>query len=711
MHLVLTVTKGNMVNRMVLAAVIAVKCMGLLAGELTDRFVEEARRLYKTEAWQAYTNSLTGKGPFRIAKSPTRADIGSGLVRWVDVEGTCNVRDIGGWTGLRTGLVYRGAEPNCHTNVEYLAKRKKKCHNLMATEKGLRVFSEELGIKTDLDLRGARESPTPDVTPIPGARLMRIPCGNYTNFLRNTEVAAKLLRVFADRANYPVYFHCYGGADRTGSLAFLVEGLCGVPEVDLAIDYELTSFSRIGRRPRFNKPYYYAAMVAAMKTRPGATLKEKVEHYVTRECGLTDAEVEAIRSILCPPSTPSQTFRIRCDRSSARYRCGEPAVFSVESALSNGVAHVRLDNFGEHVIDEFDVDLSVQQAFDVKGSLDIPGFLRLTVSCGRHKALWGAAFSPEKISAGADKPADFESFWRGAIEEYDRRVPEDVRIERIDALSTNGYDLFELSLSSPHGERLYGLLSEPHDLSRGPFPVRVFVPGAGPSDGMPLCIDNGIALKINVHRYRPVPGAAKKSEVHVALQRREDSELASRHPAKLSHYYLSGIADGREAYFYYDVFLAARRAVQWLRRRPEAKKDGFVYHGGSQGGGVGLALVALDGGFRKALFAVPALTAHLCHRIDGRMAGWPRLVECQLDANVAAAERNAPYFDGVNFATMIRCPVRFVVGYVDVVAPPHAGYAAYNVCPADEKEMVDCVGLGHATSPEVRADGIRWLNR
>ena len=49
MHLVLTVTKGNMVNRMVLAAVIAVKCMGLLAGELTDRFVEEARRLYLGE--------------------------------------------------------------------------------------------------------------------------------------------------------------------------------------------------------------------------------------------------------------------------------------------------------------------------------------------------------------------------------------------------------------------------------------------------------------------------------------------------------------------------------------------------------------------------------------------------------------------------------------------------------------------------------------
>ena len=270
----------------------------LSANVLTDEFVAEARRTYVTPAYQSYTNSLVGQGRFCWRKGQPRADVGGRLVRWIDVEGTCNFRDIGGWNGLNTGLVYRGAEPNCHTNADYLARHNQKCHNLMATEKGLRVLSEDLGIRTDLDLRGESESPTPKETPIPGAQLIRMRCGNYTNFLQNTELAAKLLRLFADRSNYPVYFHCYGGADRTGSLAFLLEGLCGVSEVDLAIDYELTSFSRIGRRARFDKPYFYASMMAAMKRRPGATLREKFENYAIGECGLTPQEVAAIRQIL-----------------------------------------------------------------------------------------------------------------------------------------------------------------------------------------------------------------------------------------------------------------------------------------------------------------------------------------------------------------------------------------------------------------------------
>ena len=272
----------------------------LCAGELTDRFVAEARRVYATEEYADCKKSILNEPAYRgAAKRVPRADLGEGTVRWIDVDGTCNFRDIGGWTGLRTGRVYRGAEPNCHTNAETLARLKiKKCHDLFLTEKGAATLSRDLKIRTDLDLRSSGESPTPDETPVPGAKLVRIACSSYTNFLRDTKTAAKLLRVFADEANYPVYFHCYGGADRTGSLAFLLEGLCGVSEVDLSIDYELTSFSRIGFRPRYDESYYFASMVREMKRRPGNTMKEKIERYVLDECGLSPAEVANIRKAL-----------------------------------------------------------------------------------------------------------------------------------------------------------------------------------------------------------------------------------------------------------------------------------------------------------------------------------------------------------------------------------------------------------------------------
>jgi cephalosporin-C deacetylase-like acetyl esterase len=414
-------------------------------------------------------------------------------------------------------------------------------------------------------------------------------------------------------------------------------------------------------------------------------------------------KIENVKSGIAP-------FSVWCDDADSNYRCGDEALFTVCSSLTSGVAKVRLDNFGDKVLSEFDVDLSKQTKFTVKGTRDVPGLLLLTVKCGKHTKRWSAVFSKELISGGDKRPADFEKFWRDAIARYDREVPEDVKLELQPSMSMNGCNVYMLSLSDPCGRTVYGFLKEPKDLSKGPFPVRVNVPGAGPSMGIISAGSTStIALLMNVHYYRPVPGAAKRGPEHNALQQQEDDHYSKLYPVLQPRYTRTGIAASREEYFYYGAILAINRAVNWLRRRPEVKKDDFVYSGGSQGGGMGLALVALNGGFRKATIAVPAITAHLCHKIDGRQAGWPNLVKTQLKENVEAAERNAPYFDGVHFASLITCPIRFSVGFIDTVAPPHAGYAAFNACPSKDKEIYGSIGFGHSTSKVESSRLSRWL--
>ena len=406
-------------------------------------------------------------------------------------------------------------------------------------------------------------------------------------------------------------------------------------------------------------------------------------------------------------------FYVWCDDADSDYRCGDTAVFTVRTSLTSGVANVRLDNFGSKVIKEFTVDLSKQREFTVEGTRDIPGFLLLTVSQGKNTKRWGAVFSKELITGGDKRPDDFEKFWRDAIARYDREVKEDVSLEHIPLLSTNGCNVYMLSLTDPRGRKVYGFLKEPKDLSKGPFPVRVGVPGAGPSVGT---ISSGdaqtIGLLMNVHYYRPVPGAPKRGAEHNALQKEEDELYQKLYPVATNpRYTRSGIAASREDYFYYGAILAINRAVNWLRRRPEVKPGDFTYSGGSQGGGMGLALVAINGKFRKATFAVPAITAHMCQRIDGRQAGWPALVDNQRQENIPAAERNAPYFDGVHFASLITCPVRFSVGFTDTVAPPHAGFAAFNACPSNDKKIYGSIGFGHSTSKVESSALSRWLGR
>ena len=48
-----------------------------------------------------------------------------------------------------------------------------------------------------------------------------------------------------------IFFHCRIGADRTGTMAYILEGLLGVPEEERLQDYELTVFSGLINRHRY----------------------------------------------------------------------------------------------------------------------------------------------------------------------------------------------------------------------------------------------------------------------------------------------------------------------------------------------------------------------------------------------------------------------------------------------------------------------------
>ena len=50
----------------------------------------------------------------------------------------------------------------------------------------------------------------------------------------------------ADESNYPLYFHCWGGADRTGCVAFTIEAILGLDEENLMKNFEYTTLSGQG---------------------------------------------------------------------------------------------------------------------------------------------------------------------------------------------------------------------------------------------------------------------------------------------------------------------------------------------------------------------------------------------------------------------------------------------------------------------------------
>ncbi len=207
-------------------------------------------------------------------------------VRWIYVDNVRNVRDMGGWNGLTQGLIYRGSELNLVGT-----------HGLSLSADGKKVMSELLGITTDLDFRaedqnGGKKSPIGEDTV-----WLNLPIGNFMS-LYSSQTMFDVIKTFAYYENYPIYMHCWGGADRTGTVAFMIEGLCGVSEEDLAIDLELTSFASFGYRYRYdNGAYIYASMMARMYDYAGDTLQEKFETCARVTMGLTLGQISNIQAI------------------------------------------------------------------------------------------------------------------------------------------------------------------------------------------------------------------------------------------------------------------------------------------------------------------------------------------------------------------------------------------------------------------------------
>ncbi|MBQ7642827.1 MAG: tyrosine-protein phosphatase, partial [Clostridia bacterium] len=173
-----------------------------------------------------------------------------------------NMRDLGGWKTdsgktVKYGMIYRSGHFDDMSKTDEQSRY------------GKFILKDILGIKTEIDLRNTSSRPgttfidvnfiecpmTPYSYIIPSFSYYSEQFGDSYRFFDGKTVLPSIKRVFetfADINNYPISYHCAAGADRTGTISFLLNGLLGVSYDDLMLDYELTSFSKQQRRWRSN---------------------------------------------------------------------------------------------------------------------------------------------------------------------------------------------------------------------------------------------------------------------------------------------------------------------------------------------------------------------------------------------------------------------------------------------------------------------------
>ena len=302
---------------------------------------------------------------------------------------------------------------------------------------------------------------------------------------------------------------------------------------------------------------------------------------------------------------------------------------------------------------------------------------------------FGLGFGLDGIRPATPKPVDFAAFWQAAVRKAEETIPLDVKTELRPEESKGNYNFHSISFAGPD-RRVYGYFSVPKDASAAKrYPARVEIPGAGWGgwSNERQGSDREIRLFLYVYPFQPVNAKWKDQTAvytnHVAELRQKYGFFDSVNPQ------YAGMAVSREESYFYPVLVTDVRAVKWLAGLDYVDATRISYDGHSQGGGLGLALVGLcDGLFHRARISCPALCDLMGYKV-GRPTGWPGFHTNYPEKDRPALERNMPYFDAANFASLVHCPVRVAVGMVDSACMPTSVYAAFNAIPSSDKMIVN----------------------
>ena len=233
-----------------------------------------------------------------------------------DGRGIYNVRDNGGYmtsSGKRVkqGLVYRGGEITTMTSSG---------HYNTITEVAKKAFREDMGMVggIELDLRGTGDigdgykacgfAEDGDIE----YQMHAIKSYEQT-FTQTRSEVAPIFEILKNADKKPVYYHCFGGADRTGTVGFLLNGLLGVSYTDLVIDFELTSYSSInnehirnhiqGHQHQYDR---WPALInqiqsdttGGYKYDANLPLADNIESFLVKACSVPQDTINTIRDIM-----------------------------------------------------------------------------------------------------------------------------------------------------------------------------------------------------------------------------------------------------------------------------------------------------------------------------------------------------------------------------------------------------------------------------
>ena len=284
-------------------------------------------------------------------------------------------------------------------------------------------------------------------------------------------------------------------------------------------------------------------------------------------------------------------------------------------------------------------------------------------------------------SAAADyitkvrKPADIDRFWEDVLAQT-ARIPLEPELVHDPLRSSSEVDVYQVAYTSLDRVRIAGWYALPQQRD-GLLPGLLVVPGYSMEPLVP---------KVWAAKGYATFSVAPRGKL------RSNGQFNPGYPGLLTY----GIVD-RNTYTYRGFYMDACRGVDFLQTRDEVDGNRLGVTGHSQGGGLSVVVSAL----RPEIKAATAGAPFLCGFMDAleltdsypyqEIADYLRLNP----GSRRQVEDTLAYFDGINLAHRINCPIIVSVGLQDSTCPPETGYAVFNAIASADKRMYAYDGHGH----------------
>ena len=266
---------------------------------------------------------------------------------------------------------------------------------------------------------------------------------------------------------------------------------------------------------------------------------------------------------------------------------------------------------------------------------------------------------------------DFQSFWQAALAR--------VKSQPLGSQFHEGVSPFP-------GVKAFDVVF--HGLDGTPIYARLLLPPASPGSKLPCVIrfhgSTGWRGTVADHAAWLLAGTAVLA-MDYRMQGGETGSNTGFTGGPVYDDFVFGVAEPTSYYFYH-VITDALRLIELALAHEELDPRRLAVEGASQGGGTSLTMAALHPAVSLCLADMPSF-CDMERRIFYRTGSARALAELitRRPEMLEPVCATLSYFDNLNHAASIRCPVLLAVGLKDDVCPPENVYAVYNRISAEKR--------------------------